>query len=237
MSASAQVATPPPTSSGDRTGTLRRVACVVGMLVGPWGFVVVNTAYALAIRDGGSDETGADALALFAAHPELVRFPVTAGMVGCILVIPAVLGIFRLAPASRLVVVGGSMMIAGYVCYFDVLGSAFRTLAMAEHLGRHGAVAADFAAVIDASEGGEPWSVWIFAVFVLGNLVGTTLLSVGLLRARAVPRWAALGILSWPPLHVIGLAFFGNEVPQVIGAVLQAAGFAGCTVVLLRRRL
>ena len=46
--------------------------------------------------------------------------------------------------------------------------------------------------------------------------------------------WAALAIMAWPPLHVIGLAFFGNEVPQVIGAVLQALGFAGCAAVLLR---
>ena len=41
----------------------------------------------------------------------------------------------------------------------------------------------------------------------------------------------------WPVLHVVGLVFFGNEVPQVIGAVLQAIGFAGCAAVLLRRRL
>jgi hypothetical protein len=41
----------------------------------------------------------------------------------------------------------------------------------------------------------------------------------------------------WPVLHVVGLVFFGNEVPQVIGAVLQAVGFAGCAAVLLRRPL
>jgi hypothetical protein len=189
----------------------------------------------LAIREGGSDESGADALALFAAHPGLVRVGVTAGMIGCLLLVPAVMGTFRLAPASRLVLVGGAMMAAGYICYFDVLGSAFRTLAMAEHVTEHGGPTADFAAVIDASEGGDLWTVWIFLLFVLGNLVGTALLAAGLLRSGAVPRWAALGILSWPPLHIIGLAFFGNEVPQVVGAVLQAAGFAGCAVALLRR--
>ena len=77
----------------------------------------------------------------------------------------------------------------------------------------------------------------MFLLFVVGNLIGTALLAVGLLVSRAVPVWAALGILAWPPLHVIGLVFFGNEVPQVIGAVLQAIGFAGCAAVLLRRRL
>ncbi len=227
------------THTADRRGTparttdaTRRLACAVAMVVAPWGFVVTNACYALAIRDGGSDESGAAALQLFAAHPQLARVSLTAGMLGCLLLVPAVMGAFRLAPASRLVLVGGSLMVAGYICYFDVLGSGFRTLAMAEH----GGPLADFAAVIDRSEGGEPWTLWIFALFVLGNLVGTALLAVGLLRSRAVPRWAALGILSWPPLHVVGLAFFGNEVPQVIGAALQAAGFAGCAVALWRRR-
>jgi hypothetical protein len=36
---------------------------------------------------------------------------------------------------------------------------------------------------------------------------------------------------------VIGLIFFGNEIPQVIGAVVQAVGFAGCAAVLLRSRM
>jgi hypothetical protein len=70
---------------------------------------------------------------------------------------------------------------------------------------------------------------------VLGNLVGTLVLAIGLLRSRAVPLWAAIAIGLWPPLHVIGLVFFGNEVPQVIGAVLQALGFGGCGIVLATR--
>jgi hypothetical protein len=60
---------------------------------------------------------------------------------------------------------------------------------------------------------------------------------MGLLVSKSVPAWAALGILMWPVLHVVGLIFFGNEVPQVIGALLQVIGFAGCAAVLLRRRV
>ena len=75
----------------------------------------------------------------------------------------------------------------------------------------------------------------VFALFALGNLVGTLLLAIGLLRSRAVPVWAAVGILLWPVLHVVGLAFFGNEVPQVVGAITQAIGFGACALVLLRR--
>lgn len=214
---------------------MRRVGLALAMVLAPWGFVVTNTAYALAIRDGGNEETSSDALALFAAHPDLVRIAVVAGMIGCLLVVPAVLGIFRLVPTSRLVLIGGSLMIAGYIGYFAVLNSNLTTLAMAQRVALHGEPVAAFAAVLDASQA-EPWGTVVFLLFVVGNLIGTALLASGLLVSRTVPVWAALGILSWPPLHVIGLAVFGNEVPQVIGAALQAVGFAGCAAVLLRRR-
>jgi hypothetical protein len=205
---------------------------VLGMLLAPWGFVITNLCYALAIRQGGSDSTGADALALFGAHPTLVRVAVTAGMIGCILLVPAVLGLVRLAPLSRAVLVGGSLMIAGYICYFAVLHSSFAILAMAEL----GGDPSRFVAAIDASQA-DPWPLWVFGLFVLGNLVGTTVLAIGLLRSRAVPVWAAIAIGLWPPLHVLGLVLFGNEVPQVIGAVLQALGFGRCGVVLATRSL
>jgi hypothetical protein len=141
---------PPPTSG------VRRLGCAAAMVVGPWGFVITNACYAYAIRNGGSNLTGADALALTAATPPVVRVMLVAGMLGCLLLIPAVLGAFRLAPTSRLVLAGGSSMIAGYVCYFAVLNSNFTILAMAAR----GGPLADYAAVIDASQA-EPWSTWV----------------------------------------------------------------------------
>jgi hypothetical protein len=213
-----------------RTSAMRRVGCVIAMLLAPWGFVVANTAYLLAIRDGGSEDTGADTLALYGAHPGLVHVAVLAGMLGCLLLVPAVMGAFRLAPVSRLALIGGSMMVVGYICYAAVLNTSLGTLALAQAAGP-----GDFAGVVDDTQA-DVWGVWVFLLFVVGNLIGTVLFAVGLLRSRTAPRWAALAIMAWPPLHVIGLAFFGNEVPQVIGAVLQAAGFTGCAVVLSRMR-
>ena len=211
---------------------VRRIGGALALVLAPWGFLVANGAYAWAIRNGGSDETGADALALSAAHPLLLRVVLVAGMVGCLLLVPAVLGAFRLAPTSRLVLAGGSLMIAGYVCYFGVLTTSFGTIAMAER----GGPMAIYAAVIDASQA-DPFAGWIFPLFIVGNLLGTALFAMGLLVSKSVPAWAALGILMWPVLHVVGLIFFGNEVPQVIGALLQVIGFAGCAAVLLRRRV
>jgi hypothetical protein len=48
-----------------------------------------------------------------------------------------------------------------------------------------------------------------------------------------VPRWAAVAIMLWPPLHVTGLVM-GSGWFEVTGALLQAAGFAGVARVVWR---
>jgi hypothetical protein len=180
------------------------------------------------IRNGGSDETGAEALALAATGSGILRLAIVAGMIGCLLVIPAVLTALGLARRSRLAFVGGSLMIAGYVCYFGVLLSNMMIIAMAERGGPLG----DFAAVIDASQR-DLATAWVFPIFIVGNLLGTLLFAIGLLRSRTVPMWSAVLIMLWPVLHVSGL-IIGGEVLEVIGAVLQAIGFAGVAAAVLR---
>ena len=216
------------TSSARMTGRVRRLAGALALVVAPWGFVITNASYAWMIRNGGSDSTGAEALALAATGPDVLRLTVVAGMIGCLLVIPAVLTAMSHARRSRLAFVGGSMMIAGYVCYFGVLLSNMMIIAMAER----GGPLADYAAVIDASQS-DPWTAWVFPIFIVGNLLGTLLFAIGLLRSRTVPVWSPILIMLWPPLHVSGL-IIGGEVLEVIGAVLQAIGFAGIAAAVLR---
>jgi hypothetical protein len=213
----------------EATSRVRRLGGALALILAPWGFVITNASYAWAIRNGGSDETGADALALAATGPGILRLCLVAGMIGCLLIIPAVLTALSLARQSRQAFIGGSLMIAGYVCYFGVLLSNVIIIAMAER----GGPWADYAAVIDASQS-DLSTAWVFPIFIAGNLLGTLLFGIGLLRSRAVPIWAAILIMLWPPLHVAGL-FIGGEVLEVIGAVLQAIGFAGVAAVVLHR--
>jgi hypothetical protein len=215
----------------DASGRLRRLGGAQVLVLAPWGFVIANASYAWMIRNGGSDSTGAEALALAATGPDVLRLAVVAGMIGSLLVIPAVVTALSHARRSRLAFVGGSMMIAGYVCYFGVLLSNTMIIAMAER----GGPLADYAALIDADQG-DPWTAWVFPIFVLGNLLGTLLFAIGLQRSGAVPAWSAILIMLWPPLHVIGL-IIGGEVLEVLGAVLQAIGFAGIAVAVLRRQV
>jgi hypothetical protein len=213
----------------DTPERVRRLGGALALVLAPWAFVVANVSYAWLIRSGGSDEPGAAALALAATGPGILRLGVVAGMVGCLLIIPAVLTALSLARRSRLAFVGGSLMIAGYVCYFGVLLSNMIIIAMAERGGPLG----DYAAVIDASQG-DSSTAWVFPIFIVGNLLGTLLFAIGMLRSRTVPIWSAILIMLWPVLHVSGLFLGGGEVLEIIGAVLQAIGFAGVAASVLR---
>ncbi|MEN3540190.1 hypothetical protein AAH991_34115 [Microbispora sp. ZYX-F-249] len=200
----------------------RHLPLALALFTAPWGFVAANGAYAWATRAGGDDSTGANTLALVAAHPGLYRLSTVAAMLGSLLMVPAMLGARRLIGdrSRRLGALGATLVAAGYMCYFAVAFAGITDIVMAEGGGR----AADYAAVIDGTQS-EPIGIWVFLLFALGNLVGTLLLGLALLRARVVPLWAAAGVIAWPPLHVIGLVA-GTEWFEVAGAITQAAGLA-----------
>lgn len=229
MTAVAQALRTPVEVRGTRLERTRRIVLALALLVAPWGFVVTNAGYAWVIRNGGSDDTGAGTLALSAANPGLTHLIVFAGMLGSLLIVPATVATMRVARTSWLAFIGGTLMAGGYICYFAVLNSNILMLAMA----LYGGPQADFGAAIDAGQ--QDWfGTWVFLLFVVGNLLGTLLLAIGLLRSRTVPVWAALAIMVWPPLHVTGLVV-GSEWFEVTGAAIQALGFAGVAKVLLGR--
>ncbi len=211
---------------------LGRFGLAGAAFLGPWFLVACNTGWAMAQAAGAGDETGADSLAAAAAHPGLLHNVVLFGMLGALLMIPAALGASRVAGrgAARLSFVAGALVAAGYACYFAVLLTDLTTLAMV----RVGGPTADFAAVLDERQS-DPAGIWVFLLFVLGNLVGTFLLGLALWRSRSVARWAAAAVMVWPPLHVVGLAV-GVEWVEVAGAAVQALGFAAVGAHLVRRR-
>ena len=178
---------PPRTTNTDRPTRLdavRRAGTVAAMLLAPWGFVVANAGYAWVQHHGGSDETGEAALAMYATYPQLGRVAITAVLIGSLLMVPAVLGAMALARRSWTAFIGGVLVVGGYVCYFGVVLTNVLYLVMAQR----GGPVADYAAVIEASES-QTWTAWVFGLFVLGNLVGTLLLGLGLLRSRSVAAW------------------------------------------------
>ncbi len=145
---------------GSALDRVRRLGSASALVLAPWGFVVVNGIYTWATRNGASDASGAEALALAATDPGLFRVLVMSGTLGCLLLVPAVLAAINVARSSWLTFVGGSLMIAGYICYFGVLLTNLIIITMAER----GGALTDFAAVIDASQA-EPAGTWVFLLF------------------------------------------------------------------------
>jgi hypothetical protein len=221
----------PGTSTTAGTIKFRSIALAGALFVAPWGFVVANGTYAWITRTGGSDLTGADALTLAAAHPGAYRLAMVMAMVGSLLMVPAAIGAMRLTHrrAARLGLIGGLLVAGGYICYFALVRADTITLAMAargDHL-------ADYAKAIDGSLGGAS-AIWVNLTFLIGNIVGTFLLGLALLRSRSVYGWACWGVLAWSVLHIAGIVL-GTELFEVAGALAQALGFAGVAVCLLRQ--
>jgi hypothetical protein len=208
-----------------RTIRTRRTGQALALLAAPWGFVIANATDAWTTRHGGSDETAKGALQLSAAHPLTEKWGTLAAMVGCILLIPAVLGAMSLVRerAARLGLAAGVLMIAGYVCYFGLCFQGYATIAM----GEHGGATADHIAVQNLTMN-EGFFIGPALVFVAGNLIGTFLLGLALIRARAVPTWAGLCIIAWPVLHIVG-----GPWGEVAGAAIEAVGLAVVAMRLL----
>ena len=218
------------TPATDPTERFRRLGTATGLVVGPLGFLAANTTYAWTTRHGGDDLTAQHAISLYGAHPTATRVAITAVMVGALFIVPGLLGAMRVLRTSspKLSLFAGVTMIAGYICYFGVVAATFQELAMVEH-GLTGPAAAK---AIDAGQS-DVWSVWIFLLFVLGNLVGTLVLGIAMIRSHVVPLWAALGVMAWPVLHVTGLVA-GTEWFEVAGAAFQVVGFAVLARVVAR---
>lgn len=225
--------TPLVTPAAQPTTRFRRRAGAAALVLAPWGFVGANASYAWATRHGGDDLTGAHALALARAHPTALHVCLVLGMLGCLLVVPALLAAMRLLRATtpRLSLFAGCAMIAGYCCYLGVFTQSYVIIAMADR----GGPVRDYTAVLDASQS-DLTGTWAFVLFAFGNLVGTLLLAIAMYRSRrVVPVWAALGVAAWPVLHVTGLVA-GSEWFEVVGGILQAAGFAAMALLVLRTR-
>jgi hypothetical protein len=194
----------------------RQIGTAAALFVAPWLFVAANAADAWTTRHGGSDETAKGAIELAVAHPTLEKWASLAAMVGCILMVPAALGAMSLARerAARLSLIGGTLVITGYVCYFGLVFQGFATIALAQH----GGATPDNVAVQQLITN-QGFFVGPALTFVFGNIIGTFLLALALIRARAIPNWAGLAIMAWPILHILGGSW-----GEVLGAAAQAVG-------------
>lgn len=146
--------------------------------------------------------------------------------------IPGLLGALRvLRPhRPRLALVSVSLMIAGYACYVGIVTTNGDTLSLARYALEHPDL--DLGTVLDTV---SPAMMWVFALFVLGNLVGTLLLGLTVLGSPTIPRVAGPLIMCWTVGHVVNIAG-GGEWFAVAGGALEVAGLCLLARGILRDR-
>ena len=225
-------ASEPATAHADplaRTAATRRVGLALAMVVAPWLIVIAETGNALTNPHGQDDiSDNAEGLALTAEHLTTNQWASFVDMLGAILLVPAVLGVMRLVRirAARLGLIGGVLTALGYVCYF---GLVFQGAGTEVAMVTTGGSTAQNVEILDQFMK-QPMTAWAGPVFVLGNIVGTFLLGLALVRARTTARLAGYGLMAWPVLHVLSFSPF----VEVAAALAQAGGLALAATALLR---
>jgi hypothetical protein len=211
----------------DPTVKFRRVAGAIALPIGILLQAASNAVYSLITMNGGSDATGAGALELVSSYPTQSHLAVTLSVIGSMLIVagvPAALRVLRPA-RPRLSLVGGILMMAGYIAYFGIVFSTTLHIALA-------ATDVDAAAAIDASQD-NVWSFPFMILFIVGNILGTFLLGLAVLLSKQLPTVAGVLIMAWPVLHIIGL-IAGTEWFAVAGATLETIGLVILAMAALR---
>ncbi|MGW6278451.1 hypothetical protein [Kribbella sp. NPDC055071] len=211
----------------------RRVGLLTSTVVGPLGLLMTHLLFAVMTLHGTSDQTGADIMALAAAHPAAARYATLSAIVGSLFMVPAAMAATRVigSRSARLGFFSGTLVAAGYICYFGI--SVYNTVIL--KLAEDGGTVPDFTRVLNATNGDGLAFSWISSLFTVGTIVGTFLLGIALLRSAVIPTVVGGFIAAWSPLHIIGLFVLGNEWPDVLGGVLQLVGFVAIGSRVLRK--
>lgn len=180
----------------EHAAQFRRLASVFCLIAAP--AVIVG---AFVIAPFGNDENGKEIVSAVAANRWAYTVVPVALTVGILLLIPAVVTAIGLAAARApyLGYIGGGMAIAGYVALLSTFAGPQAALA----LSAAGVPPHQAAAVVDKLLTGSVVLNVLSVVFVVGHILGTTLLGVALIRARVVAIWAGALVAASQPIHLV----------------------------------
>jgi hypothetical protein len=201
-----------------------RVLAAVLLPVGPACIAALRFVLPYTTADDGSTIVRG-----VAAHQGRETAVLWLGLVAAFTIVPAVLWAGRVAVrhAPRL---GGAaliLMVPGYVAVSWLMAGDAAVL----YGVRHGL---STAMVADMYTNLHPTFSVAEGIFVLGHVVGTTLLGIAFVRTAVLPRWAAVAILVSQPLHFVAAVILGSHWLDLVAWGLTAVGFAAISVVVLR---
>lgn len=168
-------------------------------------------------------ETSAERLRAATEQATATEVSILLGTAGILLLIPGLAGLARAlrVRSPRLAGSGVAITLAGFVCLLANFGVSAVYLELAKaHVGSTASIA-----LIDRMESNSLAFGIVFAIFLLGHLIGPILLGIALARTRFVPLWAAILL----PIGAIGhfLSHAINSRPlDVVSFLALALGLA-----------
>ena len=205
-----------------RTGS--RVLAAVLLPVGPAAVAVLRFVLPYTTAD-----SSADAVRLVAAHQTAQSAVVWLGLIACLTLVPGAVYAGRVVGrrAPLLAALATVLLVAGYISLaWLTVGDAYLLFGVRHHLSQD---------MLTGMYGGvHPAAAVADVLFVVGHVLGTILLGVGMLRGRVVPRWAAVATVVAQPVHFIAAVIVGSHALDLVGWGLNAVGFAALSVAVLR---
>jgi hypothetical protein len=164
-----------------------------------------------------------------AAHQTAQSAVVWLGLVAGLTLVPGVIFAGRAVGrgAPRLAAMATVLLVPGYIS-LSWLSSADAALYYGV---RHGVPHEVLAGLYDGS---HPAATVAGVLFVVGHVLGTILLGVGMLRSRIVPVWAAVATIIAQPVHFVAAVVVSSHPLDLVGWGLNAVGFAALALVLLK---
>jgi hypothetical protein len=198
---------------------LPNVAAGLSLFLAPL-FALASALVAPALKS----DAGAQ-LNVIAQHPDRWYWFTLLLLIGSILLVPALLGIAALVRqrSPRLGDIGGGLAVLGAVIAIGDVMSQFVSWQMIAS----GADHAQMAGLLDRFDNAAGVGV-VFSIGGLAILIGTALLTIGLIRSRVAPAWAAVALSIAVVVNIAGFTASSNGVVALSWAVLLAAmGYIG----------
>lgn len=203
---------------------IRRVFSGVCLIAGPMLFFA-------SVAMAGPDDTGSELLNYLRYHTANAVATDLTSIIAVLLLVPAFIGAMHVLRnrAPLLGYVGGGLALVGFA-FLTVL---IAVEAVAIEMAALGTSTRDMATVLDRSMNQDAVIGVMFAIFVAGHVLGTTLLGIGLFRARLVPVWAAAALTLAGPMHFVAHGI-GSRPLDFAAFTLLVAGLATLGVRILR---
>jgi hypothetical protein len=160
-----------------------------------------------------------------AAHPGRESAVLWLGLVGILTLVPGAQAAARLAGDTRLARVALALVVPAYLCLIGPLATDVVAWSGA-HAHANPATTVQFVDALHPSIG------IALIVFVVGHIVGTTLIGIALLRSRRIPTWTAWALIVSQPLHFVAGIIVGSHALDLFAWCLTALGMAACAMVL-----